>query len=82
VRRSSVIVVLTRRLIWASAFDRVASLVIPSARDEGRDQGGIIEGPSLRGSTETSMRSILNAMHAGSFPPRLTDVEACVIPVD
>jgi len=28
------------------------------------------------------MRSILNATHGSSFPPRLTDVEAFVIPID
>jgi class 3 adenylate cyclase len=29
-----------------------------------------------------AMRAALGATHADSFPPRLTDVEACLIPVD
>jgi hypothetical protein len=68
-------------LTCTSAVVRVAGLAIPSARDKGKDHGGIIEGPSVGSSREASMRSILGATHAGSFL-RLTDVEVFFIPAD
>jgi hypothetical protein len=60
----------------------VVNLAIPSARDKGRDHGGIIEGPSVGSSRAASMRSILGATHAGSFRTRLTDVEVLFIPAN
>jgi hypothetical protein len=69
-------------LTCTSAVVRVVTLAIPSARDKGRDHGGIIKGPSAESSSEASMRSILGATHAGAFRTRLTDVEVFFIPDD
>jgi hypothetical protein len=69
-------------LTCTSAVVRVANLAIPSARDKGRDHGGIIEGPSVGSSREASMRAIFGAAHAGSFRTRPTDVEVFFIPAN
>jgi hypothetical protein len=78
----SVIAVLACRLLCTSSAVRVPSLAIPGAPDEGRDQDGIIKGPSAGSSSEAAMRAILAAAPAGAFPPRLTGVEACLLPAD
>ena len=63
----SVIAVLASRRTCPSAAVGVPSLAIPWAQDDGRDQDGLITGPSVGASRAASMRSILAATRAAAF---------------